>query len=183
MSWAVHRNHSNFMWYKNVKAQNLLILAFSLVGIVCSVYFFNLKSDLSLEEKRQIETTVLSTLVDYLTHHPQVDTDYFFIGISGSDPSPKILNVFNNHKPAVEPISSSKMTYGFTAPVVHKSDLTKRGITIDLEILDKEPNGTVKVLTSLYQDRASSARYEFTLDKFDGVYRIISSKYPDRSTF
>lgn len=171
------------MWYKNVKAQNLLILAFSFVGIVGSIYVFNLKTDVSLEERHQIETMVLSLLVDYLGSHPEVETDYFFIGISGSDPSPETLNNFDDHQPAVEPLSSSIKTFGFTAPVVHKSDHSKRGITIDLEILDKESNGNVKVLVSLYQDRASSARYEFTLDKFDGVYQIISSKYPERSIF
>ncbi len=171
------------MWYKNIKAQNLLILAFSLVGIACSVYFFSLKSKISLEERHQIETTIFSILVETLTNHSQVEADYFFIGISGSDPSPGILRSFHDHKPAVEPLSSSTKTFGFTAPVVHKSDLTKRGIRIELELLDKKPNGNVKVITSLYQDRASSARYEFTLDKFDGVYRVISSKYPDRSAF
>lgn len=171
------------MWYKNVKAQNLLILAFSLIGIISSVYFFSLKSDLSHEERHQIETTVFSVFVNYLSHHPQVETDYLFIGISGSDPSPGTLHKFKDHKPTVEPLSSSTKSFGFTAPVVYKSDITKRGITIDLQILDKEPNGNVKVLVSLYQDRASSAKYEYTLDKFDGVYQIISVKYPERSAF
>lgn len=171
------------MWYKNIKAQNFLILALSLVGIIGSVYVFNLKLELSTEEQHQIETSVLSMLVDYLSNHSQVETDYFFIGISGSDPSPAILSSFDNHHPAVEPLSSSTKTYGFSAPIVHKSDITKRGISIDLEILEKETNGNVKVITSLYQDRASSARYEFTLDKFNGTFQIISSKFPDRSAF
>lgn len=171
------------MWYKNIKAQNFLILAFALAGIMGSVYVFGLKSDLSFEEERQIESTIVSILVDYLSNHPQVETDYLFIGISGSDPSPGILNEFEDQTPAVEPISSSTKSFGFTAPVVHKSDVTKRGITINLEILDKEPNGNVKVITSLYQDRSSSSTYEFTLDKFDGMYQIISSRYPERSAF
>lgn len=171
------------MWYKNVRAQNLLILTFSLVGIVGSVYVSNLKYSLSLEETRQIETTVLSMIVDYLTHHPEVNTDYLFICISGADPSPEILNRFEDSKPVVEPLSSSKKTFGFTAPIVHKSDLTKRGITIDLEILDNERSVNVKVLVFLYQDKVSSARYEYTLDKFNGVYKVVSVKYPRRSTF
>lgn len=171
------------MWYKNVRAQNFLILAFSLVGIMGSVYVFNLKSEISFEERRQIETEVFSSLVDYLTYHPEINIDYIFLGISGSDPSPKILDNFHDHRPTVEPISSSKITFGFSAPVVHKSDPSKRGIQIDLAILDKEPNGHVKVQTSLYQDIAASATYEYTLDKNDGIYRVISVKRPERIHF
>ena len=171
------------MWYKNIKAQNFLILALSLAGIVGSVYVFGLKSELSAVEERQIETTVLSVLVDYLSNHPEVEADYLFVGVSGSDPSTGILSDFTDHQPAVEPLSSSTKSFGFTAPVVHKSDITKRGITIDMQLLDKEPNGNVKVLVSIYQDRASSSTYEFTLDKFDEKYQIISSKYPERTQF
>lgn len=171
------------MWYKNIKAQNFLILALSLAGIVGSVYVFGLKWDLSAEEKQQIETSVLSIMVDYLSNHPQVETDYLFIGISGADPSPDIVRGFAGRDPVVAPISSSKKTFGFSAPVVHKSDVTKRGISINLEIMDNESDGKVKVYTFLYQDRASSSSYVFTLDKFDGKYQIISSKYPERSDF
>lgn len=171
------------MWYKNIKAQNFLILAFSLAGILGSVYVFGLKQNLSVEETQQIESSVLSILVDYLAHHPKVETDYLFIGISGSDPSLEILNIFNDHIPAVAPISLSRKSFGFSAPIVHKSDLNKRGITIDLQLLEKESNGNVKVLVSMYQDRASSSTYEFTLDKFDGMYKIVSSKFPERSDF
>lgn len=171
------------MWYKNVRAQNFLILAFSLAGIMSSVYVFNLKWELSLEDRHQIETEVFSGLVDYLTYHPQVDIDYFFLGISGSDPSPGILNDFKDHIPAVEPISSSEVTYGFSAPVVHKSELTKRGIQINLKILGREANGHVKVLTTIYQDKASSGNYEYTLDKKDGGYRVISVRRPDQTIF
>ena len=46
------------MWYKNVRAQNLLILAFSFIGLMGSVYVFSLNWELSLDEKRQIEATV-----------------------------------------------------------------------------------------------------------------------------
>lgn len=171
------------MWYKNIKAQNFLILALSVTGILGSVYVFGLKWDLSAEEKQQIESTVLSIMVEYLSNHPQLETDYLFVGISGADPAPDILNGFDGRNPAVEPISSSKKTFGFTAPVVHKSDVTKRGITINLEIMNNESDGKVKVYTFLYQDRASSSSYVFTLDKFDGKYQVISSKFPERSDF
>lgn len=177
------QNHSNPMWYKNIRAQNFLILALSLVGIVGSVYVFNLKSNISFEEQRQIETAVFTGLVDYLTYHPQADFDYFFLGISGSDPSPGILDDFENHRPMIEPISSSRISFGFSAPVVHKSELTKRGIQIDLETLDREPNGHVNVRASLYQDRASSATYIYTLTEYDDKFRVISVKRPDRNIF
>ncbi len=171
------------MWYKNIRAQNFLILAFSSIGIVGSVYVFTLKSEISFEERHQIETEVFSILVNYITNHPETNIDYIFLGISGSDPSPEILDTFLNHRPTVEPISSSKITFGFTAPVVYKSDLNKRGIQIDLEILDKEPSGYVKVLISLYQNKVVSAFYEYTLAKSDGIYRVISVKRPERIYF
>lgn len=171
------------MWYKNVRAQNFLILAFSFFGIVGSVYVFNLRSEISTEERHQIETTVFSSLVDYLAYHPKIDIDYLFLGISGSDPSPAILNDFNNHIPAVEPTSLSRKSFGFSAPVVHKSDLNKRGISINLESLEKQANGYIHVLISLYQDRAASARYEYILDKRNGAYQIITVKHPERFNF
>lgn len=171
------------MWYKNIRAQNFLILAFSLVGIMGSVHVFTLKSEISLEERHQIETEVFTILVDYITYHPETDIDYIFLGISGSDPSHEILDAFHNHTPTVKPISSSEITYGFTAPVVSTSDLNKRGIQIDLEILDKEPSGYVRVLSSLYRNRISSATYEYTFAKSDGVYRVVSVKRPERITF
>lgn len=171
------------MWYKNIRAQNFLILAFSLVGIIGSAYVFNLWWEMSSEERHQIESVVFSSLVDYLTFHPKVETDYLFIGTAGSDPSPKILDGFKNHILNVEPISSSRKSFGFSAPIVHKTDLTKRGISINLESLDKEANGSVKVLISLYQDRAASAKYQYVLDKRDGAYKVITVKLPDRFNF
>lgn len=171
------------MWYKNVRAQNFLILALSFVGIVGSVYVFNIRSEISLEERHQIETEVFSSLVEYLSHHPELDVDYIFLGTSGSDPSPEILYKYKNHIPAVEPISSSRVSFGFAAPVIHTSDRTKRGIQIDLEILEKNASGYVNVLTSLYLDAASSGRYEYTLDKHDGAYQVVSVKHPERVNF
>lgn len=171
------------MWHKNIRAQNFLIFTFSLIGIMGSVYAFTLNSDISFEERDQIKTEVFTILVNYITHHTESNIDYIFLGISGSDPSPELLDIFHNHKPTVEPISSSEITFGFTAPVVHKSDLNKRGIQIDLEILDKEPSGYVKVLTSLYQNKVTSASYEYTLAKRDGIYRVISVKRPERIYF
>jgi len=171
------------MWYKNIRAQNFLILALSSIGIMSSIYVVTLKSAINFEESHQIETEVFTYLVNYISNHPEIHLDYIFLGVSGSDPSPEIVNTFHNHSPMIEPISSSEVTFGFTAPVVHKSDLTKRGMQIDLEILNKEPSGYVKVLTSLYQNRITSASYEYTLAKSEGVYRIISVKRPDRFLF
>jgi len=166
------------MWHRNIKAQNFLILIFSFLGIAGSVYALNLKTDISPEERHQIETEVFSILVDYLTIHPQIETDYIFLGISGSDPSPKILDTFHGNSPAVEPISSSVIAYGFSAPVIHKTDPEKRGIQVDLHIPVIEPNGDVIVLASLYQDKAALDAYEYKLNKMGGIYRVVSVKRP-----
>lgn len=171
------------MWYKNVRAQNLLILALSLIGLMGSVYVFNLKLEINQEDRRQIESAVFKSLVDYLTYHPKTDFDYIFLGVSGSDPSVEILNKFQDHRPTVEPISTSRKSFGFSAPVVHKSDATKRGIQIDLENLDRESNGDVTVRTALYQDKAASATYLFILSKHNGIYRVNHVKFPDRPIF
>lgn len=162
------------MWHKNIKAQNFLILAFSLIGIVGSVHVLTLRPEISLDEKHQIETEVFSLLVNYISNYPGINIDYIFLGVSGSDPSSEIFDAFYNNIPTVEPISSSIITIGLTAPVVHKSDVNKRGMQIDLEYLDKEPSGYVKVLASLYQHKLDSISYEYTLAKRDGIYRVIS---------
>ncbi|MDZ7720198.1 MAG: hypothetical protein U5K72_15390 [Balneolaceae bacterium] len=138
---------------------------------------------MSTEERHQIESEVFSSLVDYLTYHPKVNPDYLFIGTFGSDPSPEILNGFKNHIPTVEPISSSEVTYGFSAPVVHKSELHKRGISINLESIERQANGYVNALISIYQDRAASAKYQYILDKRNEAYQIITVKHPDHSIF
>ncbi len=177
------QNHPTLMWYKNIKAQNFLILALSSIGIMGSIYAVTLKSAINVEERHQIETEVFTMLVNYITNHPKINLDYIFLGVSGSDPSPEIFNTYHNHRPTVKPISSSQVTFGFTAPVVYKSDLTKRGIQIDLEILDKEPSGYVKVLSSLYQNKVTSASYEYTLARSEGIYRIISVNRIERFLF
>lgn len=171
------------MWYKNVRAQNILILALSFIGLIGSVYVFTLNWELSTKERNQIEEEVFSSLVDYLTYHPKVEIDYLFIGTSGSDPSPDILNSFKNHIPTVDPISSSRKSFGFSAPVVHKADVNKRGIQINLESLKRESNGDVNVRTVIYKDRAASATYIFTLRKYDGVYRVNHVTFPDQGIF
>jgi len=171
------------MWYKNVRAQNFLILAFSLAGIIGSAYLFSLRWEMSSQERHQIKTEVFSSVVDYLTFHPNVNTNYLFIGTSGSDPSTDILNGFKKHVPPVEPISSSRKSFGFSAPLVHKTDVNKRGISINLESLEKEANGRVKVLISIYQDRAASAKYQYILDKRDGMYRVIQVTFPNQAMF
>lgn len=166
------------MWHKNIRAQNFLILVFSLIGIVGSVHVLALKSEISLDERHQIETEVFTKLVNYISNYPDLNIDYIFLGISGSDPASEILDTFHNNIPTVEPITSSIITIGLSAPVVHKSDQNKRGIQIDLEIVDKEPSGYVKVLTSLYQHKLDSITYEYKLAKSDGIYRVISVKRP-----
>lgn len=166
------------MWHKNIRAQNFLILAFSFIGIVGSVHVFTLNSELSTEERNQIETEIFSLLVNYISNYPNINIDYIFLGISGADPAPEIFDIFQNNIPTVEPISSSIITIGLTAPVVHKSDVNKRGMQIDVEIRDKEPSEYVKVLTSLYQHKLDSISYEYTLAKSHGVYRVISVKMP-----
>ncbi|MCG2589714.1 hypothetical protein [Rhodohalobacter sulfatireducens] len=171
------------MWYKNVRAQNILILALSFIGLMGSVYVFNLNWELSTKERNQIEVEVFSSLVDYLTYHPKVEIDYLFIGTTGKDPSPEILNKFEDHISNVGPISSSRKSFGFSAPVVHKEDVNKRGIQINLESLERESNGDVNVRTVIYQDRAASATYVFTLSKYDGVYRVNHVSFPDRGIF
>jgi hypothetical protein len=171
------------MWYKNIRAQNLLILALSFIGLMGSVYVFNLKWEISTEERNQIQQEVFSSLVDYLTYHPKVEIDYLFIGTTGKDPSPEILNKFENHISNVEPISSSRKSFGFSAPVVHKADVNKRGIQINLESLERESNGDVNVRTVLYQDRAASATYSFILSKRNGIYRVNHVTFPDRVVF
>lgn len=172
------------MWYKNIRAQIFLIFVFSTLGITGSVYAFSLKTDISFEERHHIEKEVFSILVDYITIHTETNVDYIFLGISGKDPSAEILDAFDSHRrPAVEPISSSIITYGFTAPVVHKSDPSKRGIQIDLEILDREPGGFVKVQASLYQNKVASAPYEYTLAKSDGLFRVVSVRRPEGTHF
>lgn len=171
------------MWYKNIKAQNFLILTLSLVGIIGSVLFFNLRLEISSEEREQVETQVFSNLVNYLSGHPETDLNYIFLGISRSDPSPKILAAFKDNTPAVEPISSSRVSFGFEAPVLHASDHTKHGIQIDLKVLPKEPNGNVKVSASLYQDKITRGNYEYTLDKKNGEYKIIRVKRPEQISF
>lgn len=169
------------MWYKNVRAQNFLIFFLSFAGLSSFLYLVNFKPQMSLEVRHQIEEIVFSSLFNYISDHPDEDPDYFFISVSGSDPSPRVLNNFNGNIPIVEPVSSSIKTFGFSAPVTHRSQRTKKGIIIDLEIIDTQPNGNVRVLTSLYQNRISSATHEFTLSENDGIYRIIRINHASSS--
>ncbi|MTI89513.1 MAG: hypothetical protein FH748_16280 [Balneolaceae bacterium] len=154
---------------------------FSLTGLASAFYFVNLKPQLSIDEKQQIERIVFSGLFDYFIDHPDADPDYFFIGTSGSDPSPKVLNSFADQIPKVAAISSSKMTFGFSAPVTHISDQSQKGIIINLETIDKQADGKVRVLISLYQKRGSSDIYEYILSKNDEAYQVISIKHPTSS--
>lgn len=164
------------MWYKNLRAQNFLIILFSVVGLASTFYLVNLNPELNLEARLQIEKSVFSHLVNYITDHPDETPDYFFVSVSDSDPSPRVLNYFQGNIPIVEPISSSEMSFGFSAPIVHKLDPSKHGISINLEVFDKQPDGDVQVRASLYRARGSSATYEYTLNENEGIYRIISIK-------
>jgi len=75
------------------------------------------------------------------------------------------------------------VTFGFSAPVVHKSDIAKRGIQINVENLHREANGDVNVRISIYQDKAASATYLYNLNKIDGAYRVVTVTFPDRPVF
>lgn len=57
------------------------------------------------------------------------------------------------------------------------------GISINQESFDKELNGSVKVLISLYQNRAASVKYQYILDKRNGAYRVIRITFPERPIF
>lgn len=171
------------MWYKNVRAQNILILFFSFFGIASTFYYVNLKTQLSTMEKHEIQESVFSNIFSYITEHPNEDPDYFFISVSTSDPSPRLLNGFMHNIPAVEPATASEMSYGFTSFVSLKSDPSKRGILVDIEVMTKQPNGNVQVLASLYKSRSHSATYEYILNDNSGSYQIISFKGSQRSKF
>lgn len=171
------------MWYKNVRAQNVLILLFSLFGLASTFYFVNLKIQLSDEETSQIQRIVFTDIFTYITDHPSKDPDYFFISVSTSEPSQGILTSFDNHLPLVESISSSEMTYGFSSYVSHKSESNKRGIIVDLKLMNKQSNGNIQVLASLYKSRGHAATYEYILNENDGSYHIISFKGSERDKF
>jgi len=171
------------MWYKNVRAQNVLILLFSLIGLASTFYFVNIKLELNDEETHQIQITVFSNIFKYITDHPEEDPDYFFISVSSYDPSPEILTDFDDHLPLIESVSSSEMTFGFSSHVSHKTDRNKRGIIVDLEVKNKQSNGNVQVLASLYRSRERAATYEYILNENEGTYRIISFKGSERSKF
>ncbi|MFY0683161.1 MAG: hypothetical protein JXR20_01315 [Balneola sp.] len=171
------------MWYKNVRAQNILILLFALFGIASTFYYVNLKPQLSPVEKHQIHQSVFSNILSYITEHPNEDPEYFFISVSSSDPSTRLLNDFAHNIPTVKPASSSEMSYGFSSYVSLKSDQSKRGILVDLKVMGKQPNGNVQVLASLYKSRSRSATYEYILNENSGSYQIISFKGSQRSEF
>ncbi|MEO1022521.1 MAG: hypothetical protein AAFW89_08250, partial [Bacteroidota bacterium] len=118
------------MWYKNIRAQNFLILVFSFTGIFGAFYFIGQPYDLSIENRREIEEAVFSHIFDYLTDHPETDVDYYFIGVSGSDPSGRILKRFSEKTPRVEPISSSQTSISIKAHVMHKHNLDKPGMLV-----------------------------------------------------
>ncbi|MEX0608743.1 MAG: hypothetical protein WD016_10340 [Balneolaceae bacterium] len=164
------------MWYKNIKAQNFLIFIFSIAGLVSAFYFVNLESEISWEEKHQIEKTVFCELIKYIIEHPDEDPDYFFISVSGLNPSLELMNTFKD-MPKVEAVSFSTINFGFSATVTHKSDRSKSGILINLEILDKKLDGTVRVLTSIHQGRNNSATYEYNLRAKEDIYQVISVNY------
>ncbi|WP_020404803.1 hypothetical protein [Gracilimonas tropica] len=167
------------MWYKNIKAQNGLTLILFGIGIFCSLYFVHLTPELTQQEKHLIQAEVFSELFLYLDAHPDVDADYFFVGVSGSDPAPEVVRSFNGQAPKVAPISSSMMSFGFSAAIVHKSNLNKSGIITDIKTMQRKENGRVNVITRIYYDRASFANYEFILAKKDGAFRVVEVKYPD----
>lgn len=171
------------MWYKNVRAQNILILLIALTGLGSTFYFVNLKPQLSVEEKHEIQSKVFSHIFDYISEYPYNDIDYFFISLSTLDPSPGLLNDFVHYTPKVAPVSSSEMSFGFSSYVSLKSDQTKRGVIVDLEVKTKQQNGNVQVLASLYKSRSSLASYEYILNEHDGVFQIVSFKGTERSEF
>lgn len=168
------------MWYKNIKAQNFLIIFFTLLGIGSSLYIVNLKTTLTDDEAYQIQKTVFSGIFQHIKNHPDEDPDYFFISVSNTEPSSEILNEFRNLKPKVEPASASSTTYGFSASVVHKTDGSKQGIKINVGNPTVMGDGTVKVLASIYQYKGASATYEFLLSKRDGVFEIVSVQFPSK---
>ncbi|MEO9887903.1 MAG: hypothetical protein ABJR05_01165 [Balneola sp.] len=171
------------MWYKNVRAQNILILLISLIGLGGTFYFVNLKTELDKEEIHQIQQLVFSHMFDYITEHPNKDPDYFFISISTSDPSQRLLNNFSGNIPLVAAVSSSEITYGFSSSVFHKTKQNKKGIIVDLDVKTKQANGNVQVLASLYKSRSSLATYEYILNNHDGPYQVISFKGSERTEF
>lgn len=167
------------MWYKNIRAQNTLILFFSFIGIFGALYFIGRPYDLSTESRREIEEAVFSHIFDYLTNHPETDIDYFFIGVSGLDPSGKILDSFSEKTPRVEPISSSQTSISLKAHVTHKYHPDKPGMLVNLEISEVKKNGEVLVKGHLYQNRILSAQYHFVLRKVDKEYIVIRTEFPD----
>lgn len=168
------------MWHKNIRAQNFLILSFAFIGLVGASYFVSLNPGLSVEEERQIETAVFSGFITYISNHPDANPDYVFLAVLGKDPAPRVLNHFLEHSPKVEGISNSSTDFGFSAAVAHKANLDKKGMIVDIKSLNRQENGEVVVRSSVYEDRGSSATYEYVLKKHDGIFTVISVKYPDR---
>lgn len=168
------------MWYKNIRAQNYLIIFLSLLGLACSMYFVNLKLTLNSEEKHQIEKAVFSGIFQHIISHPDENPDFFFISIENSDPSQKLLDAFKDQKPTVEPISASTMTFGFSASIIHKTDRRMKGMRVNLKELETVPAGNVKATASIYQDKGTAANYVFTLSKTDGKFTISSVAFPER---
>ncbi|MFU8811886.1 MAG: hypothetical protein ACNA78_02900 [Balneolaceae bacterium] len=162
------------MWYKNIRFQNLLIFTLSAIGILGSVYLFKVSLEIHPDERILMESAVFSELVGYITRHPESDAEVIFLGRAGSDPPPAIMERFENRTPAVMPASSAEVTFGFTAPVVDRTERTRRGIQVNLDAPKKESGGLVTVRATLYQNRLISATYTYTLVKRAGAYHVLS---------
>ena len=164
------------MWYKNVRAQNILILSFFFGGLISMYYVVSTEPELSQSEMHEVERVVFNELFEYVELSLHNSADFYFIGVSNQDPSRQLLTDLSNHEPKTERISLSEITFGYTSAVIHKNDRDKEGIIFDLKEIKKLRDGSIRVNASVYKSRSSSGAFEYMVAFRNGDYSVLSAK-------
>ncbi|MEQ9264798.1 MAG: hypothetical protein RLN81_06225 [Balneolaceae bacterium] len=159
------------MRYRNIRNQNLLIIALFLFGLSSVIYIipkFEIDPLLN-REKLLIEEAVLSHLFKNNASGGSGIAAYYFIR-----DSPDILNKFKDHIPIVESESNSKLTDDFNSVVLHR-DNGKDGIIFTVHDMDRKLNGQVYVIATYYVASLNGGSYEYLLEKINGEWVVLSS--------
>lgn len=156
---------------RNIRNQNLLILALFLLGLSSIIYFlpkFEVEALLN-REKLLIEETVLSHLFNNNASGGNSLAKYYFVRNS-----PDLLKKFEGHAPIVESESNSRLTNDFNRIVIH-SENGEDGIIFAVHDIARKHNGQVYVVATYYVASENGGGYEYLLEEIDGEWVIVSS--------
>jgi len=154
----------------SIKKKYLLVFLLVAVGVTLPFYYWLKPEPLTPEDELIIQEAVLNNYFEIFgSRHLFIS---FYISVQGSDPSQKLLKIFEDYEHHVAPKSKIETSQEFE----DSSKIGYKRMIISIRDISQKLDGKVEVEADFNAGPWDGAGYEYLLENKEGNWQIISKK-------